>query len=47
MWKKYLIILSLLILLLLAAIRRESDSSLRFIKRQNEIARPQSGSSIP
>jgi hypothetical protein len=41
---KYLIILSLLILLLLVAIRRESDSSVRFIKRRNEIAKPQSGS---
>ena len=44
MRKKYLIILALLILLLLVAIRRESDSSVRFIKRRNEIAKPQSGS---
>jgi hypothetical protein len=41
MRKKYLIILSLLILLLLVAIRGPSDSSLRFINQQNEIAKPQ------
>jgi hypothetical protein len=41
MRKKYLILLSLLILLLLVALRRESDSSLRFINQQKEIAKPQ------
>jgi len=44
MRKKYLIILSLLILLVLVAIRRPSDSSVQFIKLQHEIAKPQSGS---
>ena len=39
--KKYLIIVSLLILLLLVAIRKESDSSIHFIEKQNEIAKPQ------
>jgi hypothetical protein len=30
----------LLILLLLVAVRKESDSSLRFMKKQNEISKP-------
>jgi len=44
MRKKYLIVASLLILLLLLAMRKESDSSLRFIKKQSELTKPQSGS---
>ena len=44
MRQKYLIIVALLILLLLVAVRRESDSSIRFIQRQNAIAKPQSKS---
>lgn len=41
MRNKCLIILALLILLLLVAIRRPSESSLRFNQQQHEIAKPQ------
>jgi hypothetical protein len=44
MRKKYLLSSHCWILLLLLAIRRPSDSSLRFIKQQDEIAKPQRGS---
>ena len=44
MRKEYLIIVALLILLMLVAIRRESDSSIRFMERQNAITKPQSKS---
>ncbi len=44
MRKTCLILIALLILLLLVAIRKESDSSLRFMKKQNEISKPPTAS---
>lgn len=44
MRKRYIILIALLILFLLVALRRESDSSLRFMKQQNEISKPLSTS---
>jgi hypothetical protein len=39
-----LILITLLILLLVVAVRKESDRSLRFMKKQNEISKPASTS---
>jgi hypothetical protein len=43
MKKQLLVIAALLALLLLLAIRRPGDASVRFIKKQNQIASPHTG----